>query len=802
MRRKPKKKAVTPSSYQASEELYQALFEHAADGILIADAQGRYVEVNQRGCEMLGYTREEMLDLFMKDLIPAEELVRDPLQTYELRAGKTIFKELRLRCKDGRLLPVEISIQMLADGNYLGMVKDISKRMREEESLRANEERLQLALDAAQMGQWDWNIVTGEVVWSQQCLALYGLPPNTSMSYDRFMQALHPEDRERVDAALRRAVEERSNYDEQKRTIWPDGSIHWTASRGRVYCDAKGQPIRLTGVTFDITKWKKTEEALRSALTELTVIQQNAPIMMMLVDHDRRVRKVNETALLYTGRPEEEMLGLRGGEALRCLHHLDDPQGCGFGPACATCAVRLAVLDTFATHESKRDVETWMVFPRGESIDERCLLISTAYLQMDNAMRVLICAQDITDYKRAEEAVRESEERYRLIAENTADTISIFDLTLKPIYVSPSVLKLRGYTVQEAMTQSLDQVLTPESLQKAKKVLAEQLALEASGKADPARTVLLELEEYRKDGSTIWIELSVSSLRDNNSQPTGILTVSRDITERKQAQEALTLFRSLIDHANDIIEVVDPETGRFLDANERACLAHGYTREEYLALTVPQVNAVVTTRTWKKTVEELRRSGSLIRESKHRRKDGSIFPVEININYIRLDRDYILSVVRDITERKRLEEENEQLTAQFYQAQKMESIGRLAGGIAHDFNNLLVPLIGYVELNLMNSAPDSQLYTDLTQIRRAADRAAKLTRQILAFSRQQVLELRLLDLNVIIDEFKKMLHRLIGENIELQTVLSPSLHPVRADKGQIEQILIQYSHQSGGGAFS
>ncbi len=139
----------------------------------------------------------------------------------------------------------------------------------------------------------------------------------------------------------------------------------------------------------------------------------------------------------------------------------------------------------------------------------------------------------------AEEALRESEERYRLIAENTADTIAVFDLNLNPTYISPAVLKLRGYTAQEALTQSLDQMLTPESFQKARTALIEQMLLEAKGTADPSRTILLDLEEYCKDGSTIWIEISASFLRDNNLTPTGILTVTRDISGRKRAEDAL-----------------------------------------------------------------------------------------------------------------------------------------------------------------------------------------------------------------------------------------------------------------------
>ena len=143
--------------------------------------------------------------------------------------------------------------------------------------------------------------------------------------------------------------------------------------------------------------------------------------------------------------------------------------------------------------------------------------------------------------KQTEVALSESEERYRLIAENTADTIAVFDLNLNPTYVSPSILKLGGYTVQEAMTKTLNQILTPDSLQKASKIFADQMALESSPTADPARTVLMELEQYCKDGSSIWVELAASFLRDNNFKPKGILTITRDITERKKAEAKLKL---------------------------------------------------------------------------------------------------------------------------------------------------------------------------------------------------------------------------------------------------------------------
>ncbi len=177
---------------------------------------------------------------------------------------------------------------------------------------------------------------------------------------------------------------------------------------------------------------------------------------------------------------------------------------------------------------------------------------------------------DVTERRKAEDALRESEERYRLIAENTADTITVMDLDLRLTYVSPSVLKNRGYTAEEVLGQSLDQIMTPASLQLVSKLLDEQMALEASPEADPSRFVSIELEEYCKDGSTIWVESVVSFLRDGALKPTGILAVTRDITKRKQADlrlaESEQKYRTLAESSPDNIIRYDAD-GRMVYAN-------------------------------------------------------------------------------------------------------------------------------------------------------------------------------------------------------------------------------------------
>jgi PAS domain S-box-containing protein len=244
----------------------------------------------------------------------------------------------------------------------------------------------------------------------------------------------------------------------------------------------------------------------------------------------------------------------------------------------------------------------------------------------------------------------------------------------------------------------------------------------------------------------------------------------------------LRLFRTLLDRTIDCIEVFDPETSRILDVNERSCETLGYTREELLTMKVGDFAPTFDLEAFHRRIEATEGSGAVLLEGLHRRKDGSIFPVEVSVSFALLDRPYAIAVVRDISERRRLEE-------QFSQAQKMESIGRLAGGVAHDFNNQLGVIIGLAELAISNMKPTEPLHDDLNEILKAARHSADLTRQLLTFARKQQVVARVLDLNEQVEHSLQMMRRLIGENIRLTWRASSDLWPVKVDPSQVDQIL-------------
>ncbi|MBI5361199.1 MAG: PAS domain S-box protein [Planctomycetes bacterium] len=265
---------------------------------------------------------------------------------------------------------------------------------------------------------------------------------------------------------------------------------------------------------------------------------------------------------------------------------------------------------------------------------------------------------------------------------------------------------------------------------------------------------------------------------------------------RKQAEADLELRARLLDAGTDSISLVDLN-GRLLYANETMCKLLGYQKNELMLMNISDIDSQQTADMIGPRMKELIKNRNAIFEVEHKHKNGSIIPEEIHAHVIELNgKDVILSVSRDITERRMIEKEKMKLQEQFLQAQKMEAIGLLAGGVAHDFNNLLTTIKGFSELAMMKIKDTDPLYGQMNQINLAAERAANLTRKLLLFSRKQPMKLVPVNINKVIDELLKMLNRLIGEDIEIVTEFSPDISPFRADVGNIEQVIMNLAINS------
>lgn len=277
---------------------------------------------------------------------------------------------------------------------------------------------------------------------------------------------------------------------------------------------------------------------------------------------------------------------------------------------------------------------------------------------------------------------------------------------------------------------------------------------------------------------------SNSPVLGDDGQVKYIIHYVEDVTEsvrRVDAEAAERRYRLLFDSNPNPMWVFDVETLQFLAVNNAAVMRYGYSREEFLTMTIADIRPSEDMPKVRAALE----SGDEVPTSwRHHAKDGSAFDVEVTSHCLVFDgRPARLSLVVDVTERKRLEE-------QLRQSQKLHAIGQLAGGIAHDFNNLLTAITCYADLLLQNMPASDDRRADVLEITKAADLAANLTGHLLAFSRKQVLQPTVLNINDAVSDIEKMLRRVIGEHIELSLALDSDAGYVKVDRGQLEQVLL------------
>ena len=275
-------------------------------------------------------------------------------------------------------------------------------------------------------------------------------------------------------------------------------------------------------------------------------------------------------------------------------------------------------------------------------------------------------------------------------------------------------------------------------------------------------------------------------------EKSNLLLCLLDITERKQieimVQKGENYLRKILQTTIDGFMVVN-KIGYIINVNDAYCIMSGYSRDELLKLHINDLDALEDSSETMIRMNRVIENGSELFNSSHRRKDSSVFELEISVTYLDQNGGEFVSFCRDITERKEAEKERKKLQSQLIQTQRMESVGSLAGGIAHDFNNMLAVILGHVEMAFDRIDKTQPLFSDLQAIRSAAERSSNLTRQLFAFARRQSAAPKVLHLNDTIESMLKMLRRLIGENIDLIWIPGPYIWNIMIDPSQIDQIL-------------
>lgn len=526
----------------------------------------------------------------------------------------------------------------------------------------------------------------------------------------------------------------------------------------------------------EMERRKRADRALQESREHFRLLFDQAPIGYQSLDSDGNIIDVNATWLEKLGYTRPEVLGRWFGDFLgkrdrdrfrqRFLQFKKEGEALGvtFEMRRKNGAPIWVAIDGRIAHSTE-----------GDFIQTHCVL------------------RDVSEQRKAEATLRESEARYRLISENTGDVIWLFDLQVDHfVYLSPSIAKLLGYTPEETLSRGLEGIFSAESYHRlTDQVAACLMAVEAGAKGPFVKT--LQVEQLHKNGTWVPTEVVTTFLPNEGGQIGQLLGVARDIRERLLAEDKLRQSQrdlhqaQAVGHIGSWISELD-ETGR-LEWSAECCRIFGVPPAtfsgrltQFIELVHPEDRDSV------RAASQAAQSGRTPYHLEHRirRPDGTVRWV---MEQAELASDApgkprrLVGVVQDITERRQLEE-------QLRQAQKMEAIGQLAGGVAHDFNNLLATLQMQIGIALHDPHLSSEIREGLGEMKSSIQSAASLTRQLLTFSRRQVMQPRPLDLNEVISGMAKMLGRILGEDVDLRLQLHPSPLMLLADGGMLEQMLM------------
>jgi PAS domain S-box-containing protein len=390
-------------------------------------------------------------------------------------------------------------------------------------------------------------------------------------------------------------------------------------------------------------------------------------------------------------------------------------------------------------------------------------------------------AAEVTDRQWADEALRASEQRYRTLIETMNDGLMVVDNDDVIQLVNDRLCGLVGYSREELLGRVGYRLLFDEEGQR---LIREKNRLRTQHIADA-----YEVQMRTKSGQTIWVRISATPIAQPDGKVIGSFGIIADITERKRVeleiQQAEERFAAFMDN-NPAIAFIKDEEGRYVYVNAPFLRLFGGSLREWALRTDAEFFAPELAARLRKSEQAVIAAGRPLQTAESiPTPDGVLrewlvfrFPVPEHTG-----RRLLGGVAIDVTESKKLE-------GDLRQAQKMEAVGRLAGGIAHDFNNLLTGILGYCDILIEDYRYEAELVEQVGEVKAEALRAASLTRQLLAFSRRQMLDPTVLDLNEVVADLKRMLGRLIGEDVELVTLHARGLWPVEADRSQIEQVIM------------
>ena len=813
-----------------SEARYRTIFQTAADGFGLVDNEARILEVNDALCRMSGYSAAELRAMKVSDLEETENETELAAHLEHARKHTDRRFSTSLKHRDGGRFDVEVSAQYrpVDSGRFVIVMRDVTELRRAQAAQRESEQMLLNAFLANPAAIW---ISEGQD--AKACVAINdAFEATTGFSREEVIGRTgddisfyeHARDREQLLEQVRRSGKA-SNVGlrfRRKDGELRDGLFNLQISR-------VGDKDYILVVLSDVTEAKRAQrelerllcvetlmanlaasfvnaqdEALDAAVNQaITQICQEFSLDMGAVwQPDHQSADNVRTHLVFVGEPPAiavpaaatefpwlfELSKTNKTTVVADLSALP-PQARIDRERLLAAGVTNLVMIPWCTGPGGLDGVVSFASTRGHQLDAK------AVSQLETLSRNILV---VLSRARERRASAEARERMRTQLEMLDDAPAGIVITRHDafLYANKQAVAMHGYTADEFAHKRLTDVVAPEDqcqVEPIRRALAEQGSLSFTS-------------WHRRKDDTL-MHLSVQARRSRWLGQEVAVSVLVDLTEREQAAHLLLQseerYRLVAENVTDVISVLNLETERYEYVSPSVFGLTGYTAEEAkqqtLASTLTQSSLDLARRRIaalleaEKTGQDLSNATHDVVVYEEVRKDGSIVPIEVRARLLRdptSSKPLLLGVARDISERQRSEQEREELQQQLYQSQKLEAIGALAGGVAHDFNNLLSVIMSYTDF-VVDKLPDGDWRrSDLQEVQKASARAVALVRQLLAFSRKQILEPRLIDLNQVVSGIESMLRRLLGEDIQLDVGLAEKLGTVLADAGQIEQVIM------------
>jgi len=518
----PKNRSNYKKTQTEIKDDYEALLEQASDAIFVSNKRGEYTDVNKRACEMLGYTKKELLKLKMIDLIPPEDHDLDPIKFDLIRTKKPTLTERRFVHKNGNIIDVEVSGVMLDDGRMQGIVRDITKRKKVEAALISGGEQFRITFENAPIGVCLTDADGYYLKVNKAYCEMLGYSEKELLSID-FPSLSHPEElQQNIDLKNIALAGEINSFEMEKRYKTKKGEIIWVLLKSSLVRNENKEPLYFIAHIQDITERKKAEDTVKESEQRFRALMEEASDAVFITK-DGKLLDANANALKLLGYSKKELQTLD----LKTLFHPEDAKKIQTDYAPVNSNEGYAVVESRITHKNGSHI--WAEISVKKLKDGRIQAI----------------ARDITERKQAEDALKTSEERYRTLAEAAHDTIFIIDKNDTVQYVNSFGAKRLGRNPDEIIGQKRSVVFPPAIAEKQGQNL--RIVFE-TGKPMYVEGKMLDNNNW------INIDTSLAPVKNDDGNVVAVLGISRDVTEVKQGEHLSEVLNKINASINSTLD--------------------------------------------------------------------------------------------------------------------------------------------------------------------------------------------------------------------------------------------------------